>query len=168
MAAQHPPHQSPGEDSITVSRTYDAPREQVFRAWTDPQYLLRWWAPNGFTTPTCTVDLRPGGRFRYCMRSPEGQDYHGQGVYREIIPNERIVYTDSFIDEDGNQVPATHYGMSPETPLETMVTVTFEDAREGTKVTLRHEIPHTLPEREEMREGWSQMLGRLSDALPAG
>ncbi len=167
MVAQNDPLLPSDEDSITVTRTYNAPRETVFRAWTDAQYLLRWWAPKGFTTPSCTVDLRPGGRFRYCMRSPEGQDYHGQGVYQEIIPNERIVYTDSFVDQEGNLVPATHYGMSPETPAETRVTVTFEDEREGTKVMLRHEIPRTLPEREDMRQGWTQMFERLAEALSA-
>src|SRR5467141_4117540 len=97
-----------------------------------------WWGPKGFTTPFISVDLRVGGVFRYCMRSPEGKDYWGTGVYREIVPGKRIVYTDSFADEKGNVVPATYYGMSSDLPLEMLVTLTFEQEKGQTKVTLHH------------------------------
>src|SRR5256885_8038611 len=100
--------------------------------------MKQWWGPKDFTTPFLSVDLRLGGSFRYCMRSPEGKDYWGIGVYREIVPGKRIVYTDSFSDEKGNVVPATYYGMSSDLPLEMLVTMTFEQEKDKTKVTLHH------------------------------
>ena len=112
---------------FVVTRIFDAPRGLVFKAWTEPERLKRWWGPEGFTMPFCAVDLREGGVFLYCMRSPAGRDFWGRGVFREIVEPERIVLTNSFADAEGNVVPPTHYGMSPEWPLETLLTVTFEE-----------------------------------------
>ena len=112
---------------IVITRVFDAPRELVFAAWTRPEHLLRWWAPKGCSTPHCKVDLRPGGSFHYCMRTPEGRDIWGLGVYREIVAPERIVYVDSFADAQGNPVPPSDYGMSDGHPAETLVTVTFAE-----------------------------------------
>ncbi|MBI2756896.1 MAG: SRPBCC domain-containing protein, partial [Chloroflexi bacterium] len=70
---------------ISITRTFEAPRELVFRAWTEPERLMRWWGPKVFTTPYCTVDLRPGGVWHYCFRSPDGQDSWGRAVYREVV-----------------------------------------------------------------------------------
>ena len=78
-------------EELVITRVVDAPRELVFQAWTEPERLMRWWGPNGFTTPSFTVDLRVGGVLHYRMRSPDGKDYWGIGVYREIVPSERIV-----------------------------------------------------------------------------
>jgi uncharacterized protein YndB with AHSA1/START domain len=97
---------------------FDAPRELVWKAWTDPERMQRWWGPKHFTAPVWKIDLRAGGVYLYCMRSPEGQDYWSTGVYREIVDPERIVCTDSFADEKGNPVPASHYGMGEDWPLE--------------------------------------------------
>ena len=78
---------------LVITRVFDAPRALVFKAWTEPDRLVRWWGPQGFTTPFCTMDLRPGGAVRFCMRSPEGTDHWLQGVYREIVAPERLVCT---------------------------------------------------------------------------
>ncbi len=94
----------------------DAPRDLVFKAWTEPERLMRWWAPKGWTTPFCKIDLRPGGVFHYCMRSPEGRDFWGKGVYREVVEPSLLVYTDSFSDEEGKLVEPAHYGLSPDHP----------------------------------------------------
>ncbi len=80
------------ERGIVITRVFDAPRGRVFNAWTDPEHFERWWGPNGFTTPVCKVDARAGGILHYCMRSPEGRDFWGKGVYREVVEPERIVY----------------------------------------------------------------------------
>src|SRR5256712_10816040 len=93
-----------------ITRVVDAPRDLVFKAGTEPHRLMRWWGPNGFPTPFCKVDLRPGGVFHSCMRSPEAQAYWGRGVYRESVEPERIVYLDSFADEEGTPVGPAHYG----------------------------------------------------------
>ena len=86
----------------------------MFKAWTEPAHLMRWWAPKGFTTPFCKIDFRPGGVFHYCMRSPEGRDTWGIGVYREIVVPERIVCTNSFSYEEGNFVEPGHFGTHPD------------------------------------------------------
>jgi uncharacterized protein YndB with AHSA1/START domain len=150
---------------VVITRSFDAPRERVWKAWTDPEQLRRWWGPNGFTTPVCTIDLRVGGVFLYCMRSPEGKDYWATGVYREIVPVTRLVYTDSFADAKGRVVPATYYGMSSEIPLEMLVTVTFEKQDGRTKMTLRHDGLPAGADREGAQVGWSEMFDKLAESL---
>ena len=154
-----------GESDLIITRIFDAPREQVWDAWTEPGQLMRWWAPKGCTTPFCKVDLRPGGKFHYCMRMPEGRDIWGIGVYREIVAPALIVYTDSFADAQGNPVPPAHYGMSASHPAETLVTVSFEEREGKTRLTLRHAIPVSVEEREGTEQGWGEMLDRLAEIL---
>jgi uncharacterized protein YndB with AHSA1/START domain len=98
------------------------------------------------------------------MRSPEGQDFWSTGVYREIVAPERLVCSDSFADAAGNVVPATHYGMGPDFPLELKVTVTFEEIDGKTRMTLRHEgfPPDTV---EMCTEGWNQSFDKLAESL---
>jgi len=155
-------------NEVVITRIFEAPRERVWRAWTDPRQVQRWWGPKHFTTPVCEIDLRVGGTYRYCMRSPEGKDFWGTGVYREIVPMERIVYTDSFADEKGNVVPATHYGMSADIPLEMLVTVTFENFGGKTRLTLRHLGIPKGPDYEGAHEGWSQSFDKLAEELAKG
>jgi uncharacterized protein YndB with AHSA1/START domain len=104
------------ERELVITRTFDAQRELVWRAWTEPEYLMRWWGPKNFTSPVCQVDFRVGGVYLFCMRSPEGQDFWSTGVYREIVEPELIAYTHSFVDEKGNPVPASHYQMPGDWP----------------------------------------------------
>jgi uncharacterized protein YndB with AHSA1/START domain len=123
---------------LVIERIFDAPRELVWKAWTEPEQLMRWWGPKGFTAPAAEMDFRVGGKYLFAMRSPEfheGQVLWSTGVYREIVPFERIVCTDCFADERGNVVPATYYGMNADTPLEMLVTVTFEEHEGKTKLT---------------------------------
>lgn len=150
---------------IVITRTFDAPRELVWKAWTEAGNLMRWWAPKGITTPYCKVDLRPGGKFHFCMRTPEGRDIWGIGVYREIAAPSLLVYTDSFADAQGNPVPPAHYGMSASHPAETLVTLTLEEHEGKTRLTLRHAIPVSVEEREGTEQGWSEMLERLAALL---
>src|SRR3712207_5988559 len=96
-------------NELVITRTFDAPRELVWRAWTEPEHFNRWWGPKDFAAPNSQMDVRVGGKYLYCMRSPDGQDYWGTGTYREVVPMERLVYTDSFADEQGNVVAASHY-----------------------------------------------------------
>jgi uncharacterized protein YndB with AHSA1/START domain len=153
-------------EQVLITRVFDAPRTDVFKAWTDCNRLMRWWGPNGFTTPFCRTDPRPEGVFHYCMRSPEGQDYCGKSVYREIVEPERIVFTDFFVDEQGNPVPATHYGMSPDWPQETLITVTFAEHEGKTKLTLQHALGSVpASERDMCQQGWSESLDKLAADL---
>lgn len=150
---------------VTLKRIINAPRERVFKAWTDPAILKRWWAPKGFTTPFMTVDLKVNGVFHFCMRSPEGRDFWGKGVYRAIIKPELIAYIDSFSDAKGDLVAPEYYGMSAEFPSEAQVMVTFNDLKGRTELILRHAIPESTPERTACAQGWNEMLDRLDEEL---
>jgi uncharacterized protein YndB with AHSA1/START domain len=160
------PVTEPEGQMIVITRVLEAPRELVWKAWTVCERLMRWWGPKDFTTPFCAIDLRVGGLYRNSMRSPEGKDYWSTGVYREIVPLKRIVCTDSFADEEGNIVPATHYGMSADFPLEMLVTVTFEEMDGKTKLTLRHALGSApASERDLCQQGWNESLDKLSGEL---
>jgi uncharacterized protein YndB with AHSA1/START domain len=153
------------DQAIVITRVINAPRELVFKAWTEPDHLKRWWAPKGCTTPVCRVDLRPGGAFHYCMRLSEGREIWGLGIYREIVEPERIVYTDTFADPDGNPVEPSYYGMSARHPKESLVTVTFAVHEGKTTLTLIHSIPVSVEERGGTEQGWNQMFDRLAEEL---
>jgi uncharacterized protein YndB with AHSA1/START domain len=91
-----------GERTFTVERVFAAPRELMFRMFTQPEHLKRWWAPRPYTVPTCRIDLRPGGLWHYSMRSPEGEEHWARAVYHEIVPPEKLVYTSTLTDAQGN------------------------------------------------------------------
>ena len=154
--------------TLVITRVFDAPRRLVFQAWTEPERVKRWWGPKDFTTPVCEIDLRPGGVFRTCMRSSEGQDFWSQGVYREIVEPERIVCTDSFADENGNPVSPEHYGMSPDWPAEALITATFTEHAGKTRLTVQHAPLPPGRERDMCEQGWSESLDKLADYLAEG
>jgi uncharacterized protein YndB with AHSA1/START domain len=153
-------------DELVLSRVFDAPRELVWRAWTDPEHFTRWWGPTGFTTPHLSIDLRVGGVIHFCMRSPEGQDIWAGGVYQEIDPPARLVVTDYFADAAGNPVSPTVYGASEAFPAEALVTVTLEEVEGGkTRLTMRQTVPATAPERQGATMGWGESFDRLEAYL---
>jgi uncharacterized protein YndB with AHSA1/START domain len=152
-------------EDLVITRIFDAPREVVWKAWTDPEHVKRWWGPKNFTAPFIKSDFRVGGKYLYCMRSAEGKDYWSTGVYREIDPLKRIVVTDSFADKEGNVVPASEYGMEGEWPLELLVTLTFEDHDGKTRFILRHA---GIPGGEMFKmtnEGWNESLDKFANSL---
>jgi uncharacterized protein YndB with AHSA1/START domain len=155
----------PLHEELVVTRVFDAPRELVYRAWTEPERVRRWWGPEGFTMPYCDIDLRPGGIFLRCMRSPEGQDFWVTGVFREVVVPELLVFTGSFADAEGNVVPPARYGVGPGMPLERLVTVTFEEHAGSTKVTVRHAGLPSGADRELVRYGWASGLESLAGYL---
>jgi uncharacterized protein YndB with AHSA1/START domain len=150
---------------ITITRFFDASRDLIWKVWTEPEHIKRWWGPKGFTAPLCKIDFRVGGVALYCMRSPEGKDYWSTGIFREILKPSRIVCTDSFADERGNVVPASYYGMSSDLPLEMLWTVTFEQYKGNTKFILRHSGLLTGSMSDLTYQGWSQSLDKFTDTL---
>ena len=153
------------EKALVITRVLEAPRELVWRAWSEPERVMQWWGPEHFTAPSATMDFRVGGQWLYCMRGPDGKDLWSTGTYQEIVEHERIVTTDSFADEDGNPVLASHYGIGEDIPLEMTLTITFEDVDDGTKLTIEHVgIPagelHTGAEL-----GWGTSLDKLAASL---
>lgn len=154
-----------GPEELVIERIFDAPRERIWKAWTEPEQCMRWWGPKNFTAPVCEIDLRVGGKYLNCMRSPEGQEYWSTGVYREIVAPERLVTTDSFSDAQGNVVPASHYGMAADWPLELLVTVTLEDEAGKTKQTLRHTGIPAGEMRDLTKVGWQESFDKLAEVL---
>ena len=153
------------ERDIVIMRIFDAPCDLVWKAWTDPERMKRWWGPKNFTAPVIKIDFRVGGKYLYCMRSPDGQYFWSTGVYREIVELERIVCTDSFADEKGNQVTPSHYGMVGDWPAEFLVTVTFEEHEGKTKMTLRH-VGIPAGQMGDMAEvGWNESFDKLAESL---
>jgi uncharacterized protein YndB with AHSA1/START domain len=124
-------------ERMVVTRVFDAPRELVWKAWTDPKYVMQWWGPKGFTSPFCEMDFRVGGKFLYCMRTPDGQEFWNGGEYHEIVLHEKIVSSMYFSDSKGNKVEPAHYGVEHEAIEGAHDVILFEDLGNGqTKLTL--------------------------------
>jgi uncharacterized protein YndB with AHSA1/START domain len=155
-------------NELVITRIFYAPREIVWKYWTDPEYFKKWWGPKHYTCPVSKIDFRLGGKYLHAMRSTGGQEFWSTGTYKEIIPMEKIVATDSFADENGNVVPSTHYGMEG-FPLELEVTFTFEDLGGKTKMTLRHVGIENLDGeiREAMEQGWQESFDKITPNLSA-
>lgn len=156
--------------AFIISRTFDAPRELVWKAWTERDRLMQWFGPKGFTMRLATMDLRPGGVFHYCLRSPDGKDVWGKFVYREIVAPERIVLVNSFSDERGSM---TRHLFSPTWPLEMLSTTTFIEEGGRTMVAVQWEpVNASVAERkvfdeshESMRQGWTGTFDQLAAYL---
>jgi uncharacterized protein YndB with AHSA1/START domain/predicted enzyme related to lactoylglutathione lyase len=150
---------------IYITQIFDTSLDKVWKAWTEPESVMKWWGPKNFTAPVAKIDLKEGGSYLYSMRSPEGQDFWSTGVYKEIVPMERIVSTDSFADSEGNVVPASHYGMSGDWPLELDVTVTFEEVDGKTRLTLQHQGFPDRENRDLAEAGWKESFNKLDAYL---
>jgi len=156
---------------FVISRVFDAPRDKVWKAWTEAERLKQWWGPKGFTVSYCKIDLRPGGVLHYCLRSPDGHDMWGKFVYREIVKPERLVWINSFSDKDGG---TTVHPMSPDWPREMLSTATFEEQGGKTKVTVQWvpvdsstQIERKTFEdgRDSMKQGWTGTMDKFADYL---
>ena len=161
---------TPAARPFILTRTFNAPRDLVFRAWTDPEYLKHWWGPKGVTVTLCNMDLRPGGRFHYCMHTQDGVEIWGRWIFREITPPERLVFVSSFSNLEGG---ISRHPMSPTWPAELLSTITFATDGAQTTVTI-HWIPLNPSEVERqtfdaahdsMRMGWGGSFDGLEAYL---
>jgi uncharacterized protein YndB with AHSA1/START domain len=150
---------------VLITRTFDAPRKLVFQAWTDPEHLKRWHAPQGCTIEFAALDLRQGGTFHSCIRTPDGHDCWCKGVYLEVVPPERLVYSIALADEHGNLVDSADGGKDLDWPQETTVTVTFAEHGAQTKLTLHQTVSEELAKRTGAYPSWLQMFDRLAEDL---
>jgi len=153
MAARNSAATEPKERELVITRVFDAPRALVFKAWIEPERLVRWWGPRGFTMPSCKMEVRPGGAYRFQMRSPEGTDHWLQGVYREIVEPERLACTWAWLDADGKPV------------YETLLTVTFDEEGDKTKLTLHQAVFESVTARDAHQSGWASALECLAEYL---
>ncbi len=154
------------QERMTITRVFDAPRELVWKAWTDPKYVMQWWGPRGFTCPTCKIDFRVGGKFLISMKSPDGQEFYNGGEYHEIVPHEKIVSSMYFADANGNKVEAAELGIEHEA-IEDAVDVTlFEDLGNGqTKLTFIGNETAESARESGQAEGWNQILEKIEEVL---
>jgi uncharacterized protein YndB with AHSA1/START domain len=147
--------EQPADRVLVITRVFDAPRELVFKAWTEPERLVQWMGPKGFSSRIIgAMDVRPGGRYRYHMTGPDGGEHWQQGEYREVVPPERIVCTYAWADAAGN----------PTRP-ETLLTLTFEDLGARTRLTLHQAVFESTTARDAHRGGWSSSLDRLAEYM---
>jgi uncharacterized protein YndB with AHSA1/START domain len=155
---------------FVITRTFDAPRDLVFKAWTEPERLAQWWGPAGCVIAVRKLKLRPGGIFLYSMKMPNGPDMWGKFVYREIVAPERLAFVNSFSDENGN---ITRHPFSPTWPLEILNTLTLLEHEGRTTLSLRG-MPINATEEERktfedsfvsLEKGFAGTLDQLGDYL---
>jgi uncharacterized protein YndB with AHSA1/START domain len=155
-------------ERMVVTRIFDAPRELVWKAWTDPKYVMQWWGPKGCTAPVCKMDFRVGGKFLICMRTPDGQEGWNGGEYHEIIPHEKIVSSMYFADAEGNRIDPAELELEHEAIEGAHDVVLFEDLGNGrTKLTfMGNETMRNAIESGQL-EGWKEILDKVA-AIVAG
>jgi len=138
--------------TLRLTRTFAAPRKRIFRAWTDPKELKKWWGPQGYSTPIAEVDLRVGGTYRFgMMKLPKGDLFYLSGTFREVMPPEKLVYTWVWEAEPD-------FG-------ETLVTVEFRDRGNSTEVVLTHELFPSKKAQDDHDKGWNSCLDRLASVV---
>jgi uncharacterized protein YndB with AHSA1/START domain len=151
------------KERMVITRVFDAPRALVWKAWTDPQYVMQWWGPKGFTAPFCKIDFRVGGKFLCCMKSPDGQEMWNGGEYHEIVPHEKIVYSLYFADSKGNKVDPAELGIEHEAIDGARDVAIFEDFGNGqTKLTLIGNETMEEAKNSGQLEGWIEILDKLA------
>lgn len=146
--------------TVIFTREFDAPRELVFRVWTDPVHLARWWGPAGFTNPVCEFEARPGGRIYIDMTGPDGTVYPMGGEVREIVPPERLVMLCTCCGDDSG-VPG----------IEVLNSITFTEKAGRTVLVVEARVvkadPAMLEALSGMEPGWTQSLERLAETVQA-
>jgi len=154
---------------FTVTRTFKAPRDFMFKAWTDSKQMQKWFGPKGFKGEAVRQDLKPGGMYLYNLTGADGNKMWGKAVYREITPPSKLVWVNSFSDPEGG---TTTHPMNPTWPREMLTTVTFdEDGADKTKVTVRWIPINATPDEQKtfnegfasMEQGWAGTMERLEE-----
>jgi uncharacterized protein (TIGR02246 family) len=144
---------SAASQDLEITRVFDAPRDVVWKAWTDREQAVRWWGPRGFKLPYYEIDIRQGGKWRVCMRAPDGEEHWAHGLYKEIVEHHRLVYT--WVWEKGRQD-------------EKLITVKFFALDGKTKLSFHLTGLATTADRDAHREGWTETLDHLAEYLRTG
>ena len=152
------------QETLTVTRTFNLSLNTVWKAWTEPETAKKWWGPETYTCPDCTIDFKVGGKYLISMQGPDGKKIWSTGTYKEIVPQKKIVYTDSFADSNGNIVDAEFYKMPGEWARELMVTMAFEEVEGKTSMTMQHVgLPPEMS--ADCMKGWQSSFDKLENNL---
>ncbi|MBI3702996.1 MAG: SRPBCC domain-containing protein [Rhizobiales bacterium] len=148
-----------GDGTVTITRIFDAPRALVWQAWTDPEMMAQWFGPRQFTVPVCELDVQEGGVLRIVMRGPDGNDYPMKGVFLDVVPPERLVFSNIAVDKDGNHL------------LEGETTVTLAEQGGKTALTMTSHMIGLVPIAPQMlagmEAGWTQSIDKLGELVSA-
>jgi uncharacterized protein YndB with AHSA1/START domain len=156
---------------LVVKRIIDAPLELVWQAWTEPEHVRRWWGPKDYTSPTCEIDLRVGGKYIFCMRAPQeqgGLDMYNSGVYQVIEPLRRLEFTQSLSDQEGNPIDPAQVGMPPDFPKEIYMVILFKAKGGMTELTITESGWTPGQMYVYSLAGLHQTIDKMADALAEG
>lgn len=152
------------QQDLVITRFFNASRERVWKAWTNCNDLKKWWGPKEYTCPDCTIDFRIGGKYVFSMQDEKGNKIWSTGVYTEIMKPEKLVFTDSFSDENGNIVSSEEYGMTG-VPLEMIISVLLEEENGKTKMTMTHAGLPAGEHHDGANIGWNTSFDKLEESL---
>lgn len=158
------------QKDFVISRTFDAPRDLIWKVHTDCTHIKHWWGPKGFKTTYCKIDPKAGGLFHYCLEAPNGSEMWGKFKFREVVPQEKLVYIMSFSDKD---LGTTRHPLSATWPLEMHTVVTFEETGGKTKMTVTWSAHNATKEEQDtfdssfdgMKQGWTGTIEQLEAYL---
>lgn len=170
MSASPKLQHSEGREYV-ITRVFDAPRELLWKAWTDPMLVAEWWGPKCFTTPVCEMDVRPGGAYRVVMRSPDGVDYPLKGRYEEVVAPKLLVYTVDMSEhpKDWHDLLTKQLEGKEADTSRLLCRVSFEDEGGKTRLTVRSVFDSIVVRdafvKMGMETGWGEMLAKLAALL---
>jgi uncharacterized protein YndB with AHSA1/START domain len=146
--------QDAADRELVITRVFDAPRSLVYKAWTEPEHMIHWLGPEGFSSKILKSELKVGGTYRFHMRDPQGGDHWQQGIFREIVPPQKLVFTYEWADAHGRA-----------TRPQTIVTITLDELDGKTRMTLRQGRFESVTARDDHQGGWASSFNRLAGYL---
>lgn len=152
-------------NEVFIEETFNASIDRVFKAWTDPEKLMKWYAPDGCTIRFRELYIKSGGKFHSCVSNPQFGDCWCIGEYKEVIPNSKLVFTMVNADESGNPINPADIGMDADWPGETLVTITLTEENGKTKLQLRQTVSQELAKKTGAYPSWLQMLNNMQTLL---
>lgn len=152
-------------DEVFIKETFNASIERVFEAWTNPEKLMKWYAPEGCTFHFKKIEIKKGGKYHSCISNPQYGDCWCIGEYKEVVPHSKIVFTMINADVNGNPINPTEIGMDPNWPGKTLVTITLTEENGKTKLQLRQTVSQELAIKTGAYPSWLQMLDNMQALL---
>lgn len=150
---------------VFIEEIFNASIEKVFEAWTDPEKLMKWYAPDGCTIHFKKIEIEKGGKYHSCISNPQYGDCWCIGEYKEVIPHSKIIFTMINADENGNPVNPVEIGMDSDWPGETLVTVTLSEENGKTKLQLHQTVSQELAQKTGAYPSWLQMLNNMQTLI---